>query len=676
MKGTSCRDLGLGIGDPVVSRRALLKASGALIVSFSLDPTDAFGQAVATLVGSPSKDVDGWLAIAADGTVTAFTGKCEIGQGLYTAQTQLVAEELSVPVTRVKLIQCQTGTTPDQGVTSGAQSHPQNFNHSNLALAGATAREALLQMASKHLGVPVDQLTVRDGVVRHQTRKVTYGELIGGRKFNLALSSTAKRRHPREWTVLGTSVKRLDMPEMVTGRLEYVHNVRVPGMVHGRVVRPPTVGATLVSVDESSVGSMPGFIKVVVKNNFVGVVFEKQWQAIQAAEKLTATWKPGPSLPPQASFYDRMRTLPSRDTLLVDSKDVEANLGSAAQVVRATYLHPYQMHGSVGSSCAVADVKADSATIWSPTQGVYPQRDSCAMVLGMPKEKVKVIYSRGSGCYGINGADTVSYDAALLSQAVGRPVRVQLSRKDEMAWENFGLAFVVDQRGGLDRDGNIVAWDYEAWSATRGGRPGYGQPGNQVTGFLAGFQPAAFAPRSPAPPPKGPLANGQNVVPSYVTGSINGVSERHWHRQERAHALACRRVSVLDRPSPLAESPAEHVRARMLHGRAGRARKSGSRRISTASSPRSEIDWSRARCRKGRKLANATVAANPEHGTRSPEPGTWNAGSFRAWHGLRSVRRRQRLLLDGRGSRREHRDRRGRRETPRDGSRFRTGLKP
>ncbi len=507
-----------------LSRRALLKATGALVISFSLDPLDAFGQAVATLVGNPSKDVDGWLAIAADGSVTAFTGKCEMGQGLYTAQTQLVAEELCVPVERVKLIQCQTGTTPDQGVTSGAQSHPQNFNHSNLALAGATAREALLQMASKHFGAPVDQLRVRDGVVTHQAKKVTYGELIGGKKFNLALSATAKRRHPREWTVLGTSVKRLDMADMVTGRLEYVHNVRVPGMVHGRVVRPPTVGATLVSVDESSVSKMPGFIKVVVKNNFVGVVFEKQWQAIQGAEKLKATWKPGPALPSQATFYDHMRKLPSRDTLLVDSKDVDKNLASADQVVRATYLHPYHMHGSVGSSCAVADVKADGATIWSPTQGVYPQRDSCAMVLGMPKEQLKVVYSRGSGCYGINGADTVSYDAALLSQAVGRPVRVQLSRKDEMAWENFGLAFVVDQRAGLDRDGNIITWDYESWSPTRGGRPGYGQPGNQVTGFLAGFQPAAFAPRSPAPPPTGPLANGQNVVPSYVAGSINGVA--------------------------------------------------------------------------------------------------------------------------------------------------------
>ena len=294
-----------------LSRRELLKGSGALIVSFTLTPPSVFGQAVATLVGNPSKDVDGWLAINADGSITAFTGKCEMGQGLYTAQTQLIAEELCVPVSSVKLVQCVTGTTPDQGVTSGAQSHPQNFNHSNLALAGATAREALLQMASKHLGVPVDQLSIGNGVVSYQTRRVTYGELIGGRKFNLALNANAKRKVAREWTILGTPVKRLDMPDMVTGRLEYVHNVRVPGMVHGRVVRPPTVGATLVAVDESSVRGIPGFIKVVVKNNFVGVVCEKQWQAIQAADSLKVTWKPGPALPAQSSFFDPFGTMTS-----------------------------------------------------------------------------------------------------------------------------------------------------------------------------------------------------------------------------------------------------------------------------------------------------------------------------------------------------------------------------
>ena len=298
-------------------------------------------------------------------------------------------------------------------------------------------------------------------------------------------------------------------------------------MVHGRVVRPPTVGATIgspLSDIERSVSGVPGLIKVVVKNDFVGVVCEKQWQAVQAVNQIKVSWKPGPALPPQASFYDHMRTLPSRDTMLVDSKDVDAALASAAQVVRSTYLHPYQMHGSVGASCAVADVKADSATVWSPTQGVYPQRDSCAMLLGIPKERVKVIYTRGSGCYGINGADTVSFDAALMSQAAGRPVRVQLSRKDEMAHENFGLAFVVDQRVGLDRDGNIIAWDYEGWSPLRGGRPGHTQPGNQITGFLAGSPPAPFVPRSPAPAPAGPLANGSNVVPSYVTGTVGGVA--------------------------------------------------------------------------------------------------------------------------------------------------------
>ncbi len=507
-----------------VSRRTVLKAGGALVVSFALAPTDAFGQAVASLVGNPSRDVDGWISIGADGFVTAYTGKCEIGQGLFTAQTQLVAEELCVAVDRVKLIQCITGTTPDQGVTSGAQSHPQNFNHANLALAAATARDALLEMAAKQWGVPVDRLTAGNGVVHQGARTITYGELIGGKKFNLALNKNATRKPGREWTVLGNPVKRLDMPAMATGTLEYVHNVRVPGMVHGRVVRPPTVGATVVSVDESSVSGMPGLVKVVVKKDFVGVVCEKQWQAVQAANRLKVTWKPGPELPPQATFYDHMRKSPTRDSMLVDSKDVDATLASAAQVVRSTYLHPYHMHGSIGASCAVADVKAGSATIWSPTQGVYPQRDSCAMLLGMKPDQVKVIYTRGSGCYGINGADTVSYDAALMSQAVGRPVRVQLSRKDEMVHENFGLAFVVDQRVGVDRAGNIVAWDYEAWSPLRGGRPGYSQPGNQVTGFLAGFQPAAFVPQTPAPPPKGRLANGSNVVPSYVTGTIDGVA--------------------------------------------------------------------------------------------------------------------------------------------------------
>ena len=209
----------------------------------------ATGVAAQGINGNPGTGLDSWIAIAADGRVTAYTGKCELGHGLFTAQTQLIAEELSVPLDRVTLIQCDTALTPDQGTTSGAQSHPSNFNTANLALAGATAREALVRLASTRLGVPVDQLSAKDGIVSaasDPTKRVSYGDLVGGRKFEIQLDPKAQRKHPSTWTVLGTPVKRLDIPALATGRFEFVHNVRVPGMLHGRVVRPPTVGANLV----------------------------------------------------------------------------------------------------------------------------------------------------------------------------------------------------------------------------------------------------------------------------------------------------------------------------------------------------------------------------------------------------------------------------------------------
>jgi nicotinate dehydrogenase subunit B len=321
--------------------------------------------------------------------------------------------------------------------------------------------------------------------------------------------------------VLGTPLPRVDMPAMATGQFEYVHNVKVPGMVHGAVVRPPSVGATLVSVDESSVQRMPGILKVFVRKNLVGVVAEKPWQAMQAANALKATWSEGAGLPSQRGFYAYLRQQPSRDAFVVNSKDVDETLAKAASIVKATYLHPYQMHGSMGTSCAVADVRGGKATIWSPTQSAYPTRSGVAMLLGVPADNVRVIYTRGAGCYGINGADTVSYDAALLSQAVGKPVRVQLSRKDEMAWENYGFAYAIDQRAGIGADGAIIAWDYEAWFASLGGRPGYDTPGNVVTGMLAGFAPAPFRPQ-PAGEPAGQFRNGSNAAPSYVAGRVAG----------------------------------------------------------------------------------------------------------------------------------------------------------
>jgi CO/xanthine dehydrogenase Mo-binding subunit len=509
-----------------LTRRAFLKGSGVLVVGFRFALVDGLGLAPSPalaqrLDGAGSSQLDSWLAIAADGRVTAYTGKCELGHGLLTAQTQLIAEELSVPFDRVTLLQCDTALTPDQGTTSGAQSHPTNFNHGNLAQAAATAREALLRRASERLGVPPDQLAASHGAVSLKadpSTHVGYGELLGGDAFAMSVDPNARRKPPHEWTVLGRAVPRLEIPAMVTGQFEYVHNVRVPGMLHGAVVRPGAVGATLIGVDDSSVRSVRGVVRVVVRRNFVGVVAEKPWQALQAAGALRVSWTAGTGLPSHGDFHDVLRRLPSRDTVLLNSEDVDQQMAQAARVLTATYRYPYQMHGSIGSSCAVADVQADKATIWSATQAVYPLRSTAAMLLGLRPENVRVIFKMGSGCYGCNGADAVSYDAMILSQAVGRPVRVQLTRKDEMAWENYGFPFVIEERAALDAQGTIVAWDHESWSATLGGRPGTSNPGNVITGFLAGYQPFG-PPRGPAPRPQS-FGNTSNAVPSYVTGCV------------------------------------------------------------------------------------------------------------------------------------------------------------
>lgn len=510
-----------------LSRRDFLQSCGALIVSFSAGSLSLLpAQNQGPFGTHPShidpEKLDSWLAVGADGIITAYTGKCDFGQGILTAQSQLVAEELCVPIGRVKLIQCDTSVCPDQGTTSGSQSTPTNFNLQNLALAAATAREALLALAAVKWGEPIAQLTVADGIITSNLgHHVRYEELIGNKHFNLPLSATAKRRSAPDWTVLGKPIPSLDRTALMTGQFEFVHHVRIPGMLHGRVVRPPEMGATLLQVDDQSVRSVPGLVKVVVRKNFVGVVAETQYQAALAARKLAVQWNPGPELPPQKNFFEYLQKQPSHDVLSVDSRDTEAQLAAASRVIRAKYTYPYQMHGSVGASCAVADVKPESATVYSATQSAYPTRSIVAKLLDRPIDKVRVIYVRGSGCYGLNGADAVSFDAALLSEAVGRPVRLQFSRQDEMMWENFGSACAVEHRAALARDGRIVAWDREDWVASMGNRPGYDQPGNVITGMLLGYAPELPGPRS-AKPPAGQLRNQSNTVPSYFAGCIGG----------------------------------------------------------------------------------------------------------------------------------------------------------
>jgi len=522
------------------SRRDFLKNAGALVIGFStiaLAPESASGQGQFGTHEShiDPNQLDSWLAVNADGSITAYTGKCDLGQGIFTAQTQLVAEELCVALSRVKLIQCDTDLTPDQGSTSGSQSTPTNFNSENLALAAATAREVLLSFAAERLGEPVERLTISDGLITGKAgRTVRYEDLVKGKHFHRALSNTAKRRSSTQWTTLGKAVPSLDRTALMTGRFEFVHYVQVPGMVHARVVRPPNMGATIAHVDESSVKGLPGVIKVVVRKNFIGVVAEKQYQAVVAARQLVVHWKSGPRLPSQKGFFEYLQKQPSRDTLSVDSGDVERQLAVARTVLRARYTYPYQMHGSLGASCAVADVTPQHATVWSPTQSAYPTRSVVAKLLGLEPDKVRVIFKRGSGCYGLNGADAVSFEAAVLSQAVGKPVRLQFSRQDEMMWENLGSACVIEHRAAIGPDHRIVAWDREDWVASLGSRPGYDRPGNVISGMLLGYEAAPFEP-GPPKPPRGRLRNHSNIVPSYFAGCVgNNCDGAGTIRSERA----------------------------------------------------------------------------------------------------------------------------------------------
>ena len=512
----------------MVSRRDFLKGMGALVVSLSPALKAAVQGTQERQFGTHASHIDpdkldSWIAVNADGTVTAYTGKCDLGQGMFTAQTQLIAEELCVPLQAVKLVQCDTAVTPDQGSTSGSQSTPTNFNVEDLALAAATAREALVRMAATHFGEDPNLLTAKNGTVTSRGgKRVTYAQLIGSKQFHLSLNKQAKRRSSSQWTVLGKSIPALDHAALITGTFEFVQNVRVPGMLHGRVVRPPQMGAKLLSVDEASVRDVRGLVKVVARRDLVGVVAETQFAAQQAARRLVCKWQPGPALPPQDSFFEHMRRQPSHDELSVDSGDVAHVLARAHRVLRARYIYPYQMHGSLGPSCAVADIKTESATIWSPTQSVYPTRNCIATLLNMPPNSVRVIFVRGSGCYGLNGADAVSFDAAVLSQAVGRPVRLQYTRQDEMISENFGNACVIEHRVGLDEDGSILGWDRENWVANHGSRPGYDKPGNIISGMLLGYEPTPVKP-APALPPTRKLHNGSNTVPEYVAGCAGGM---------------------------------------------------------------------------------------------------------------------------------------------------------
>ncbi len=519
-----------------MSRREFLLGSGALVVGFSLagcgvvfsrqsqpSPTPAPAPATAiarevqeqqpvpSAVATPSapggtpaaaanraegagqsgaNQLDSWLAVGQDGRVTIFSGRVELGTGVRTALAQIAADELDVPFERIVMVQGDTAQTPDEGYTAGSKT----IQVGGVAVrkAAAAARQALLQLASQRLGVAPESLSVQNGIISTQgdpSKSISYGDLIGGQKFNLAVSSDTPLKPPSQYTLVGQPIQRVDLPGKITGAPSYVQDLRLPGMLHGRVVRPAGVGATLSNVDESSLAGLPGLVKIVRNGSFLGVVAEREEQAIQAARQLKADWKLANNLPQQAQLADWIRQQRSDDKPIASTGNVDDALRGAAKTLQATYMQPYQMHGSIGPSCAVADVQGDQVTVYCSTQGVYPLRGALAQLLGLPPDKVRVVHMEGAGCYGHNGFDDVAGDAALLARAVGKPVRVQWMRQDEHGWEPKGPAMVMAVRGGLDTQGQVVAWDYQVWTPTHSTRPG-GMAANLLPGQLV----------EPAPP--------------------------------------------------------------------------------------------------------------------------------------------------------------------------------
>ena len=490
-----------------LGRRDFLKDLGILVVGFSLlKQVDATAASAKPLSRPPIDEVDSWLVVADDGTVTLLSGKVEVGTGIGTALLQIAAEELDVSFAQMRYVQGLTGTTPDQYVSSASAGVA--VGGAAIRQAAAQARGALLGLAAVHLEVAANQLLIQDGIVSVEddpSKHVSYAQLIGGRRFDVKMQATlinlfgpslrgsTKPKSPETYKIVGTSAPRMDIPDKVTAQYPWLHNIRVPGMVHGRVVRPPTHGARVLDIDEGSVSDIPGILRVVRKADFVGVVAEQEWQAVNAARALKVVWSDWAGLPKMESLYDVLKQAPVKtEHVAADVGDVHSGLSNAYKVVAATYESPYQMHVSIGPSCAIADVGADSARIWSGTQGVYGLRDSLAQLLGMAPERVVVEWAHAAGCFGQNGADDVAADAVMLSQAVGTPVRVQWMRHDEHGWEPYSPARVSELRGGVDANGRIVAWQSQMWSFAAWNRPAYldrpgGIPGNLITAQLLGW---------------------------------------------------------------------------------------------------------------------------------------------------------------------------------------------
>ena len=501
-----------------LSRRRFTQSLGVVLATFVLPAPSAFGQTPANLPFSLRKNrrLEGWIRLEPDETVTVFTGKAELGQGILTALAQIAAEELDVGFDKIRMVSADTSQGPDEQYTFGSQSVEQSGGA--IRAAGAEARGILLAAAARRFGVRAEELQVRSGtIVATDGRRATFWELAkesaGLLKGDIALAAAPKK--PGDYAIVGKSVNRIDLPGKLTGAPSYIQDMRLPGMVFARVVRPPRYGARLLAFDEAAVRALPGVVAIISDGNFLAVAARREEQVIAARDTLasSAHWSDDAvELPDMARLHTELQKL-RVETIVVGTAGQSEPVPGQAKRVSAEYSRAYLSHAAIGPSCAVAWLKDGRMTVWSHTQGAFPLRGDLAKVLGMQNGEVDVIHVPGAGCYGHNGADDVALDAALVARAVpGAPVKLQWMRDDEFAWAPFGPAMAMKIEAALGPDSRIVDWSYDVWSNSHAMRPG--QPGG--VNLLAAWDLKTPFVKSPAPRIPQPFGDGdRNAVPSY-----------------------------------------------------------------------------------------------------------------------------------------------------------------
>lgn len=446
-----------------MKRRDLLKAGGALIVNFGFPELSA-AQSRMPVAGPPDPEqIDSWIAIHQDNTVTVYIGFAELGQGCSTALLQVAAEELDLSMAQINTTGLDTNITPNQGGTYSSSA--MRRGGPQVQRAAAEARQALLNMAAQHLDVPVSSLSVRDGVVTEGRTSVSYGELIGEHQFNIAFTGTAPLKDPASYKLVGKPVPRNDIPLKADGTYRFVQHQRLPGMLHGRIVRPRGQGAykdgiQVESINESSIAGIAA--RVVRQGNFVGVVAEREWDAVKAAQQLAVTWRQPESLPGNDNLFQQMEDGMTNERVAVEKGDASIYKDAFVKCeFKAT--GPYQAHVPFAPNCALAAVAGNSALVMCSTQDVYNTRTSIANLLGLDTENVRVQYHEGAGTFGHSCWDDVAQAAALMSSLAGSPVRVQFMRWDEHGWDTYGPAHIGKARVSADDEGKLQSYEYEGW---------------------------------------------------------------------------------------------------------------------------------------------------------------------------------------------------------------------